>query len=949
MVGALAPEVGLSEVQVLVAEAVVQMELRVTPTLAALARCPRRVLVTFNYDDAIERSVEHVGLVPRPVLPGSTESFREPAEGEVLVIHLHGSVRVPESIVLPGRSTEVLNADSGFMTLLRALWARHQILYVGFRFGPAESHLRAALGWLTATLPDADPQFLMLPKSEVALRGEEWTVLTANQFVRVVPYDDTPGHDAVHFAALLLAPTNKPSVDTVLEHAPEPAAYYAQPPMTVVAKPDPRASTGAEGDLPDPITTGPGPWRLFIQGAGGMGKTQFLRAFGRRSADGSKALLAHLGPLPALLDDEYDACVAVARLLMSAAAFDLHTPLPTFERLETGRYCLLFDGLDEVGLEHRDRVIAALLVASARWLQHDVLIAGRDAGNLERLTEAGFMVLHIYAELEWGDAYLRRRGVPARRIDELHRNAPAIADLLGIPMYVAAIGESLIQDESLPSEPLRLLANSARRVIGREATKWGRDPESLLASLQRLALGLQITDIHTFSESEFEASLAMDGCAQTWRRRLLDAGIFVERSDGDASFALRTVQEVLAANEALRSRDLVRLIELVALTDIDGEPSLRDDIAQWLDLIWESATPGQRLRLRVLDEHRWFRTIPIVHDEDEAEGALEAIWQAHLDGELAFDISEGVTRGIAQTMDRVRRAHPGIFRAFDARLHAAATDRRPHIRATAMHFCPYFDGRRLVLDGLIDEDEIVRAAALSAATRQRNTEALDIARRSMIQYPERRFAYGAAIAEIADADALLGFADLLLTTCPSLAVVRAVIAKLPLPAATGLCQSLVQDPTTAGVFLMHLIARHGVKGWGDDGARIAALAKHAAGGWDPRYAEMLELDASDLDRKLELILTRRPQMAERGRREASAMRGDWSGPPPWSRWFRHDEPGLSSVFAKPAFGSPRSWSETMTGAVRRQEASQRASVAIRARLPRSASEALAVVAPLLDY
>lgn len=945
LVRALTAQTSLAVVRRLVADTVLGLEVQATPTLAVLARSPRRVLATFNYDDAIERAVEHAGLVPRTAVPGSTEPFRDPASGEVLVVHLHGSAHRPDSIVLPGLSTEALNADSAFMALLRTLWARYLILYIGFRFGPTESHLRSALGWLAAQLPDAEPQILLAPEPESTSRGEEWRALQANPLIRVVPYAPTPEHDAVHLVALTLAPTNEPTSDVVREQAPELVSYYTRPSMTVVAAPSAPAQEGSEAP-PDRASPEHGPERIFVQAPGGMGKTQYLRARGRDAPPEEKALLVHVGHLPSLLDDERDPCVAVARLLTHAGAFDARTPLPTSERLDTGRYLLLFDGIDEVGLRRRDETIGAILAAAARWPQHGFVIAGRETGDRERVVGAGFTVAQIDSSPEWGAEYLRSRGVPAGRVTELYAVAPAIADLLGVPMYAAAVGERLVEDGTLPARPLELLVDGARRAIAREAAKWGRDVEPLYGALRRLALGLQVVGGTTFAERDLAAFLPDDVDTCSWRRRLIEAGVLAERVPGETRFALRTVQEALAADAVLPSSDVTRLVVAIAAAEVDGVVCLRSDIAQWLDLVWENAAPAQRTALRGLDEHRWLRTVPVTHSASEAVEALEAIWRSHLGGELVLQLSEGVTRGIDQSMERIRRRQPAVFETFCSRLATLARDPSPRARASAMQLGGHADAA-FVLAGLDDESEIVRGAALWAVARQRNAEALGSLRRLLVRYPERRFAYARAMIQIADDTTLPDVAGFVLETCPSLSVVHGLATKLPLDAALSIASTLLRDAATTSAFLTLLLVRHEDRAWAEE-AVFDTIFLATGCGIDPRVCEVLQVEEAALERKLEAIAAIAPQKAEKARATAHSMRrGRWETT--WSEYLRYDEDVLlatSSVSVR-SFRGAQFWSEDTSWAEARRRAGEQATALVQARLPATPSAALAAIAPLL--
>ncbi len=96
----LAAEHGEEWVHRTVAETVNRSERRPTPTLTALAKAATRLVITTNYDDAIEVSARAAGI---KVVPATVHDFR-PALGTpgdaLVVMHLHGVASDPASIVL---------------------------------------------------------------------------------------------------------------------------------------------------------------------------------------------------------------------------------------------------------------------------------------------------------------------------------------------------------------------------------------------------------------------------------------------------------------------------------------------------------------------------------------------------------------------------------------------------------------------------------------------------------------------------------------------------------------------------------------------------------------------------------------------------------------------------------------------------------------------------------
>jgi hypothetical protein len=180
--------IGLHETKVVVADIIAASLITPTPALVALAQWPDRRLLTTNYDGALEAAATQAGFRPVTLTPYAAEALRAAPDGAVNVIHAHGHISDPQSIVLPGQATTALAADGVFMNNLHALMQQSVVLYLGFRFGPGEFPLREAMAWLTA-VDGVLRHILVLPAAEAATRGEELEVLGAMGHVELVLYD----------------------------------------------------------------------------------------------------------------------------------------------------------------------------------------------------------------------------------------------------------------------------------------------------------------------------------------------------------------------------------------------------------------------------------------------------------------------------------------------------------------------------------------------------------------------------------------------------------------------------------------------------------------------------------------------------------------------------------------------------------------------------------------
>jgi SIR2-like domain len=79
-------------------------QFRITEALAAVVHAPSRLIMTFNYDELIEAAAANEGLPYRSGTQEDIELLQEITDGqiplELTILHLHGWVRAPLTIVL---------------------------------------------------------------------------------------------------------------------------------------------------------------------------------------------------------------------------------------------------------------------------------------------------------------------------------------------------------------------------------------------------------------------------------------------------------------------------------------------------------------------------------------------------------------------------------------------------------------------------------------------------------------------------------------------------------------------------------------------------------------------------------------------------------------------------------------------------------------------------------
>lgn len=833
---ALEGQLGLAETRQLVADVVTGLEVRPTKTYRALARCPVGIVATFNYDDALEQSALEAGKRPKPLVPSTAEAFQPPAEGELIVLHLHGSADRPDSIILPGKTTEALATDEAFLTLVRSLWAAHRLVYLGFSFGEDETHLREALEWMSRELPDAPQQQLLLSERGIEERQDDLAVLAGSDLVGIVSYPETPQHRAVHQAALLIAPTNEPIADAVTAFAREPNPYYLDPPVYQVppgeADEGIRAKVlatelGLDSDerVSLPVLVGAG--RALIVATAGMGKSELLHHVGQVGGDGLRPILyAELKAVVALLDTDRPGS-GFARLMAAAEAFNPDTQKATLDRLADGSYLFLLDGFDEVRKDAREAVMNELLAALDEWPQHGYVVATRPAIEAPELLEHGFIPFRIAPSSSWGWSYLLGRGIPEERIQAATAASPDISALISIPMYAARIGERLATGEDLPERPLDLLLDPvqamARDEAGRRAGVGEADYERWL---QWIGLALELRGIN---EATIEQVAAIPGPAgeetPTTRSNLIEAALLRDVPEVVA-FVDSKVQETLCADAILRCRDPVRAVAELALADLDGEHVLRADIEHTLDLIWTNASPDQRQGLRGIDELRWASTASAAISANEAAEAFDVIWDWHADRRIWID-------GGRETLVRIAKTHPdAILRRRDDLLAATRSDQttlRGNAAQVLAELAPDQQTANWLLPLIGDENGVVRRQAAAAAAQLGIRDALPKLQEEFERSLEEQDTFARALVTLATDDEL-GQVAALLSRWPRVwrGVAESVAGRLPLAETLDLLNQDPGDWDGWRDFLKKILERHPPADWTDDNVTqlSAFLVRH---------------------------------------------------------------------------------------------------------------------------
>lgn len=707
---------GLTRLQELAAAKIGAVEVVATPTLKAIAGCPSQCILTTNYDTASEDAVRAIGKRPKTICLDEAWT-RTPSEDEVFVIHLHGVIDRPETMVLTTRQRSDLVANEGFRTQLAALRLGARVLALGLRFSAEEPHLRAEFRWLASALPAERPPIVVVPPDEV---DDELGILSADGIIDLHECDPNDGFLEVRQCAQVLSPGPVDPTEVITRLASAvPQPYCPTPllgPKQLADATNPAMAAMFAGTrfgtplarLEDLLEDR----YVLLEAAPGRGKSVTLARLGELTKGRSiRCDLRDFDPV------EEDPARGLARLLsLTGQAFDQGTPVPSTLGLAEGSYVFLLDGFDESGLARQAEIVDAIEAASERWPQHTYVVATRPTSEVARFEELGFITYRIEATETWGREYLAANGITEEQVTELYERVPTIGEHVAIPRYAALIAKLILEGargEEVPSGALELMALGERKNLEVSANRLVVDLDELLEWARRLAVGLELHGHSSAGIEEITALPAPQGHSSREAREDLIRSALLQDIPDQASFSAHVSQEVLCAEAMLRSSDPLATLREAAIAEVNGLPELRDDMDHTLDLFFEGAGLQLREQLRELDPLRWARTQTPSADDVRVVEAIETIWSWHREKRLWIQVrGEGLLRGPGEALKLLNAGAPGYLESKRAQLLEECGSPERTIRGNAVEILTLLtedaDTEATLSRLLGDEDDVVR-------------------------------------------------------------------------------------------------------------------------------------------------------------------------------------------------------------------------------------------------
>jgi hypothetical protein len=716
--------------------------LRATPALIALAGTQSRIIVTTNYDLAIENAAEKAGVdFESHTLGTLNQALAVRRDGALQIVHLHGRVDDPESIILGAQSYERAAKDTRVQYGLRLLASTRRLVFLGQSIGDREKHIRRDILWAADSFPESGPHLIVMESASAssATRKE----LIAAGALKPVEYKAIRGvHEVPAIAIQALGVSSSlEAASSVprLQYGSDP--YFVPVPMAPIKEVGTREAqeqwSYSSRLFDEDQATTPGELaqrqRVLLVGDPGMGKTQLSLRLGEEAVE--FPLVRRLGDIqvPAREEDPVQALIA---MMQGASTVRDDVPPLTESTLGSRPYLFLLDGLDEVHPKERHLVVEWLADVADACPQHRFVMTSRPLPLLDGGI-ANFDGFKLVGRDDWPGIYLERRGFLRSQENRFWNGVTGFTALMKIPLFCVAAAEMVLRGEVLPDRPLDLLMNLVSKGAERDEVQIPVPNKALETWLNRLALALELLGTgripaKELPELELHNDLGFDLDDMLLQR--LVARVLLNENDGLVSFPSAHVQEARAAHALLESTKAEDILRKFVFGSIKGHVGIRSTWSRTIELVASSAPPGV---VKAIAEHDPVVSVRAVLPSDSQTTRVRAIrtmWRwyeerriwlpRNRDGEpddLAFIRSlarDGVSQGLVNLMV------------------AATRSRQPTSRGNAVAMLAAFKARKQVeaeLPRLLaDSHSVVRRHAIAAARETKARGSLRILRRGAL-------------------------------------------------------------------------------------------------------------------------------------------------------------------------------------------------------------------------
>lgn len=775
-----------------VADYISAAEAGVAPTVSqrALVRIDSRLCLTLNWDLSLEAAAQAEGIDFRSLIAEELQSDDLPTivgeREELLIVHLHGSLDKPDSLILTAGAYDQLHHNGLVSKLFTLVLNHYHACFLGVSFD--EPYLGSVFRENATRTPRH--VFIASQSTARALGEGKGKVTAVEHGILPAGFMDGRYESIDEFAEWLVRAEPAPRVYATAPPGPDPDPHYVR--QRVVKQPT-RDRDGEEGigvelgvalGLLDATTEEQlvAVDRCVLQGDPGTGKTTLLRHLGRLSDPDYLPIyipLRSLDPAAGLPENVLGDWARHGEVLR-----DEQAPLGP-EVFAARRFHFFFDGLDEAPKERRAELARRLREIAVALPQHRYLVAARPIAELEDFDEAPWQRYLLSVRGDWGDDYLLIRGIDAEALQGAVAWTSIRGGLFAEPFYLAALVELFDAGELERIADLRELILRLAEVRVEKDDLLRLSAAEIIPWLRSVAFALTLSGRTNASLDElrlFPINVpAAIGSLGDLLESLINRSLLGDAS-GNYVFQHRLIQEALAAEELRRLGPTEEVLAAIAPRVSDRVAGARTVWTVPLGMLLVDGEDWRRV-LRERDPLLVARHVPLDADLEERRWAANALWDYYLETKLwMHDWNDPGRRQDSEALAALLN-DPELADIQDRVIDGLSVEQR-QIRSNAIEVLGFTDWlgllaatRRLLVDC---DDFVVRRHAASVARQREFTSLFEPIRRRALAAKERT--EGSDMTSIALAlcprEELLGLAESLADRGRDVALSRGQLSRL---------------------------------------------------------------------------------------------------------------------------------------------------------------------------